>query len=166
MATPSTPVICKDIEGESYSVAANQLTFRPAVYAVIIQDGKILLSKQWDGYDFPGGGIKLGESNMATLAREVFEETGLLVEVQKILFANNSFFKMPQMKKYVHSIHLYYQCSVTGGELTTANFEEDEKQYASMAQWVPLETFKNLKFYTSANAQEILDAYKINESRN
>jgi ADP-ribose pyrophosphatase YjhB (NUDIX family) len=159
MDTLSTPVICKDIEGNEYSVAADQLTFRPAVYAVIIQDGNILLSKQWDGYDFPGGGINLGESNTDAVAREVFEETGLSVAVHQILYVNNSFFKMPHTKKYVHSIHMYYACRVTGGELSTANFEEFEKQYASMAEWVPLNTFKNLKFYTSANAQEILDTY-------
>jgi 8-oxo-dGTP pyrophosphatase MutT (NUDIX family) len=71
-------IICKDIKGNEYAVPVEQLSFRPSVYGIIIQEGKILLSKQWDGYDFPGGGIKLGETIEQALLREVKEETGLM----------------------------------------------------------------------------------------
>ena len=155
-------VTCYDIKGNAYQVPADQLTFRPAVYGVIIQDEKILLSRQWEGYDFPGGGINLGESNQVALRREVYEETGLEVDVGRVLFANSSFFKMPEHGKNVHSIHMYYACEVTGGALSTAHFDEHEKQYAKMAEWVPIDRFSQLKFYTSADAGEILAAYKRN----
>ncbi|MDA1079835.1 MAG: NUDIX domain-containing protein [bacterium] len=155
---PNT-VVCHDIDGKAYPIPSDQLTFRPAVYAVIIQNDQILLSKQWDGYDFPGGGINLGESNVAAVTREVREETGLDIEAGRVLFANNSFFKLPYKEKFVHSIHMYYSCKVIGGELSVQNFDEQEKKYASLAEWVPLDSFAKLKFYTSANAQDILDAY-------
>ena len=61
----STPkkILCKnDFDHKRKIVPANELIFRPSVYAVIIKSGKILLSRQWDGYDFPGGGIEKGES--------------------------------------------------------------------------------------------------------
>jgi 8-oxo-dGTP diphosphatase len=102
-------VTCEDIEGKTYQVPSDKLTFRPAVYGVIIQDGKILLSKQWDGYDFPGGGIDLGEDTETALIREVKEETGVDVEVGRIVYSSNSFFKLPFKEKFVHysNIELY-----------------------------------------------------------
>lgn len=163
-STDSPMVICKDIEGKEYSVSTSQLSFRPAVYGVIIQEGKILLSKQWDGFDFPGGGIKLGETNAVALAREVFEETGLKIEVGRVLNANSSFFKLPYADTFVHSIHIYYECHIIGGELSTKNFDDQEKTYASLAEWVPLDTFEKLKFYTSTSAQDILDAYRLSST--
>ena len=62
-------VTCTDRHGNTYSVPANELVFRPSVYAVIIKDNRIFLSKQWDGYDFPGGGIELGETSEEALIR-------------------------------------------------------------------------------------------------
>ena len=159
MSTQTATVVCSDIAGKQYTIAVEQLSFRPAVYAVIIQDERILLSKQWDGYDFPGGGINLGESNVDAVKREVFEETGLQVRVDRIVSVNNSFFKLPYAEKFVHSIHMYYACTVVGGELSTAHFDANEKKYAELAEWIPIAQFEQLKFYTSASAHEILAAY-------
>ena len=49
-------VVCHDINGKLYKLNANRLTFRPSIYGILIKKNKVLLSKQWDGYDFPGGG--------------------------------------------------------------------------------------------------------------
>jgi 8-oxo-dGTP diphosphatase len=151
-----TQVICEDIQGNEYQVPVSDLTFRPAVYGVIVKDGQILLSKQWDGYDFPGGGIELGESISGALVREVKEETGLKVKVGKVLHCENSFFKLPFKGNFVHSIHLYYRCEIISGELSTKYLDEQEKQYAGKPEWVALEDLANLKIYSSVNAQDIL----------
>lgn len=120
-------ITCEDIDGKTYQVSADELTFRPAVYGVIIRDNKVLLSKQWDGYDFPDGGIDLDESMEQALIREVKEETGLDVKMGKILHCDYSFFKLPFIGDYVHSIRLYYKCIVTGGEVSAKFFNEQEK---------------------------------------
>jgi len=94
MEKDSKKIICKDVHGKEYEIAVGQLSFRPSVYGVIIQDGKAFLSKQWgDGYDFPGGGIELGETIEEALKREVKEETGLEVKVGEIIAVENSFLK-------------------------------------------------------------------------
>jgi 8-oxo-dGTP diphosphatase len=152
-------VICEDVKGKTYTVPSSELSFRPAVYAIIIKDSKILLFKCWDGYDFPGGGIDLGEPTEAALIREVKEETGLDVKVGQIVHCNNSFFKLPFKGNFVHSIHMYYQCQIVGGELSTAFFAEQEKKYASKAEWVDLDGFKDLKIYSSIDANQVLNAY-------
>ena len=151
MSDKTKTVICEDIEGKTYVVKASELSFRPAVYGVIIKDGKILLSKQWDGYDFPGGGIELGENTPEALVREVKEETGLEVAAGDIVHCNNSFFKLPFKGNFVHSIHMYYECTVIGGELSTQFFDEHEKQYASQAEWVELSEIGKIKMYGSCD---------------
>lgn len=161
MKKTTNHVICEDIEGKTYSVPITELSFRPAAYGVIVQDGKILLSKCWDGYDFPGGGINIGEHTEAAVAREVHEETGLEVKVENILHTNSSFFKLPFDGNFVHSLHLYFACQVIGGELSTDFFDEHEQHYASMAEWIELDEVKNIKIYSSTDPMNILKQYKM-----
>lgn len=149
-------VKCEDIEGNKYQVSTSDLTFRPAVYGIIIKDRKILLSKQWDGYDFPGGGIELGEDIQDALVREVKEETGMDVKPSKILYCSNSFFKLPFKGNFVHSIHMFYLCDITGGELSTKFFDENEVKYADKPEWVDLDKFPSVKIYSSVDAMEVL----------
>ncbi|MDB6176812.1 NUDIX hydrolase [Paracoccus sp. Z330] len=52
---------------------------RPGVYAVLVRDNRILLTHQAfpiPEFQLPGGGVESGESLVAALHREVFEETG------------------------------------------------------------------------------------------
>lgn len=149
-------ITCHDIKGKKYRVNSSQLSFRPAIYGVIVEDNNILLSKQWDGYDFPGGGIDLGEKFEDALVREVKEETGMEVRVGELLHAGESFFKLPVSGEFVHSIHLYYRCHVTGGELSTEFFAKDEKTYADMPEWLDLDKAKEVKLYSSAKVEKVL----------
>ncbi len=79
---PNQLVNCEDIKGNITQVSTKDLSFRPTVHGVITKNNQILLSKQWDGYDFPGGGIKLGETIEEALIREVKEETGVDVKLK------------------------------------------------------------------------------------
>jgi ADP-ribose pyrophosphatase YjhB (NUDIX family) len=154
-------IICTDLNGKQISVPVSKLTFRPSVYGVIIEDGKILLSKQWgDGYDFPGGGIDIGESIDEALKREVKEETGLDVEIGRIVHCESSFFKFRFEDKCVQSILMYYLCKRVGGELTVEYFDEHEKEYADMPEWINIEDVDNvrIRLYNSADSIKIIKA--------
>lgn len=70
-------IICHDINGGLNEVGEDQLRFRPSAYGILIDGDKILLTRQYDGYEFPGGGIELGETIQDAVKREFFEETGL-----------------------------------------------------------------------------------------
>lgn len=65
---------------------ANSLV--PAASAVVInQKGEILLHKRSDNqlWSLPGGAMELGESIKQTILREVYEETGLKVEILRCI---------------------------------------------------------------------------------
>lgn len=63
----------------------------------------------------PGGGVAWGETLAQALVREVKEETGLEVEPGDLLFANDTI--DPHGDRHV--VNLTFECTVTGGALTT-----------------------------------------------
>jgi len=161
MEKDSKKIICKDVHGKEYEIAVGQLSFRPSVYGVIIQDGKAFLSKQWgDGYDFPGGGIELGETIEEALKREVKEETGLEVKVGEIIAVENSFLKFQSDGRYVQSILMYYACEVVGGEISTEFFDAYEKEYADKPEWIGLDEIEKIKFYNPVDSVKIIKTAK------
>lgn len=106
---------------------------RPGVKALIEYQGKILMiQEEINGriiYDFPGGGIDFGESFEETLHREVMEEVGLKVEIQKHIgnwwFVNSD---------GVHIVCLAYQCKLIGEPVvdTSKNPASDENIFGPL----------------------------------
>ena len=159
-----TKVSYRDINGKNGRVDADKLFFRPSVYGVLIEEDKILLVPQWDGYDFPGGGMEVGETIEEALQREFWEETGLRVKIGEIITCESNFFKLPYgegKKQYCNSITMYYVCKRIGGELSTDNFDKHEKEYAKMAEWIDLNDVDTLKFYTSVDNLEVIKKGKV-----
>ena len=152
-------VKCHDIDGKSYEVDSNSLEFRPAVYGVAVDHQSVLLSPQWDGYDYTGGGVKLGERLADALKREFWEETGYQVELGPLLHVNDSFFKLPFSGRFVHSIHIFYQCQIVGGELSSRHLDQHEQQYVSQAEWVELSTIDHIVFKNSADNRQVLSSF-------
>jgi 8-oxo-dGTP pyrophosphatase MutT (NUDIX family) len=159
-------VICRDLDNNKYEVSPEELSFRPSVYGILIEDGNIMLSRQWDGYDFPGGGVDLDETLEEALKREFFEETGLLVNVSEVFHAESSFFKPSHSEKRKNENWncpmIYFFVEKTGGSLSTDNFDENEKAYAKMAEWVDLGSIDDIKFTSTVDNKKILQkAIKI-----
>lgn len=153
---------CRDIYGVKFEVSIDKLSFRPSVYAIIFNDDKILLSKQWDGYDFPGGGIKLGETIEEALTREVKEETGFEIKASEIVACENSFFKYREKERYVQSILIYRLGEISSGEMSLKFIAESEKHYIDMPEWISMEEIANIKFYNSVDSVKIIKkAFKI-----
>lgn len=81
-----------DVYNNKYIADVNKLELSVHIYGIAIENGKILISPQYDGYDFPGGTAEKGETHIDTLVREVKEETGYLVEPIELLNIYTSFF--------------------------------------------------------------------------
>lgn len=153
---PQPTVVYRDLEGGKHEVAVDQLSFRPSVYGVAIQGGKVLLSRQWDGYDLPGGGIELGETIAGALVREVREETGLIVKQGPVLAAEHDFFKLSGYEQYVSCILLFYACTVVGGTLGDTDFDVDEVDTLHPPEWVALERVPGLKFFNPVDSPALI----------
>jgi 8-oxo-dGTP diphosphatase len=159
---PSKPesktIICHDVRGKAYQAPLNKVHFRPGVYGVIIRNGKILLSPQWDGYDFPGGGMEINETIEQALVREAYEETGYKVKIGKLVACYQSFFKSDSQKDYWNALCLYYTCTIQSGKISTAGFDENEKVYAKAAEWIDIKKALKLKYYNTADSSQIIQA--------
>ncbi|MET3370749.1 NUDIX hydrolase [Arthrobacter sp. M2012083] len=103
-----------------------QFDTRPAAYAVIVQEDKILLA-YWkqdgkEGWTLPGGGLDLAEHPVDGCRREVFEETGYEARVDRMLGIDVGHWpadiRPDGSVKDFQALRLVYEATVVGGELT------------------------------------------------
>ncbi|HEY9679596.1 MAG TPA: NUDIX hydrolase [Drouetiella sp.] len=91
------------------------------VSVIVIQDEKILLVKHRKGnrhyWVLPGGRLEYGESFFECAVREIREETGLEVEVERFLFLSEAI--APDRQH--HIVNIYIKANVTGGIMKLGN---------------------------------------------
>ena len=118
---------------------------RVSARAVVVQDGNLLLNCFGDGlyYNFPGGGIEEGETALEAVVREVLEESGLAVAVEKHLF---TFEFEPghcnDTNGNVHHISVFFRCRLLDGTDIAPPSVPDanplDSSITSVAKWVPI----------------------------
>ena len=89
---------------------------RPGAYGVIHGDGQLLITYQGAPdceFQLPGGGIDPGESPVAALHREVFEETGWGIQVQRRLGTYLRYTFMPDYGFWARKACHIYLCRAT-----------------------------------------------------
>lgn len=153
-------IICKDVFGKQYTVPVADLNIRVGVYAVIIEDDKILLTRQWDGYSLIGGGLEKGETIEEAIVREVKEETGLIMMPDKIIHQATTFFKRDAESRANQSVQLYFTHSQLQGNINNDNITDSEKAYThGTPEWVGLDEVNNINFRHSVSLATIVKAY-------
>ena len=139
-----TEITTRDLYGGEHLARVEDLRVSVHVYGLAIKDNEILISPQFDGYDFPGGTAEKGETHLETLVREFKEETGYDVRPKKLLGVYDSFFHHCKRDEDYQGYLIYYLVDVVGGKLSDAGFDEQEKEYASLARWVKIEDLKKM----------------------
>jgi len=89
---------------------------RPGAYGILRLGQKILLTHQSqpdDEFQLPGGGIDAGESPLAALHREVFEETGWGISVDRRLGAFLRYTYMPEYDLWARKTCHIFLCRPT-----------------------------------------------------
>ena len=112
-----------------------------AAYAVLVDaDDRILLT-WWNGegraeglWSMPGGGVEFDESVEEAVAREVFEETGYEVVVDRPLTTHSFSGASDRSDRPYKSVRLLYEATIVGGSLGTTEVGGS----TDFAEWVPL----------------------------
>lgn len=157
-----------DIDGVYHDVDVADVSWRVHVYGVVLDGDKILLSPQHhdNGYDLPGGKVDLDETLEAALIREVCEETGIDIDVVRQLAVRDNFFKVTfrEPQETWHSVMIYYLCRPIGGTISADGFDDDEKNYADLAEWVDINRLDDISPAASYDWREIVrQATKSND---
>ncbi|MGN1234946.1 MAG: NUDIX hydrolase [Christensenellaceae bacterium] len=130
-------------------VACDEGILNIRVGAIIMKDGKILMigNERVDYLYSVGGRIKFGETAEEAVVREVFEETGVKMEIDRLGFVHENYFygDAPSNRgKPVYEISFFFYMNVPSdfAPISESVTEDNSKEYL---RWVSLDD--NVKMY-------------------
>lgn len=135
-----------------------RFTFR--VVGVAIHEGRVLLH-QAEGDDFwalPGGRAELLEPAPETLRREMVEELGAEVEVERLLWVVENFFMHQELRHHELGMYFLMHFPPSSPVLRHASrFDGYEGHVRLIYQWFPVADLAQLRLYPSFLRSELYD---------
>jgi len=135
--------------------------FNYRVVGVAIHNGEVLLHRAPDDpfWTLPGGRAEIGETAEHTIRREMREELSTEVEVLRLLWFSENFFKYGG--RSCHEVGLYFLIRFPPGSkfLSQSEFEAIDDGTPLLFRWFPLEneTLNNLPLLPSFLASGLSD---------
>ena len=124
--------------------------FRYRAAAIIVEEGCVLFAgNEIDDYYYSiGGGVHMGETAEDAVKREVFEETGVQYEVERLAVIHENFFNenMGTLKGMdCHEVSFYFLMKPRGTkELNSDSYSQGVRE--SM-YWIPIEDLDKHKAF-------------------
>jgi ADP-ribose pyrophosphatase YjhB (NUDIX family) len=110
-------------------------SFQIRVTGIIVREGKLLLVKQkiskTRNWSLPGGRVEAGETLDNAIIRELQEETGLAVRVNKLLYICDKPDSSPPI------LHITFLLDYLGGNIVLPTNEFDENPISDV-QFIPI----------------------------
>lgn len=136
------------------------ITFKPArtrftyrVGGVLIHNGHVLCeaASREKFWFLPGGRAELGESATTTLAREMQEELGVTVKIERLLYVVENFFT--HSRAFEHELGLYFLITAPSDAYIYQSLESfthvDEEGRPLRFDWLPIAQIEDLPLYPS-----------------
>lgn len=127
--------------------------FRYRAAAIIVENGCVLLAgNDKDEFFYSvGGGVHMNESAEEAVIREVFEETGVLYQIDRLAVIHENFWEGRDAYDaglHCHEIALYFLMRSRGTQELNSNsytrFMDKETMH-----WIPIEDLDKYRFYPS-----------------
>jgi 8-oxo-dGTP pyrophosphatase MutT (NUDIX family) len=127
-------VQANDIFGKTHQVDDSTLIFRPTAYAIFLKGNQTLVleTKSTGKFQLAGGGINYRETIKQGLRREVKEELGIKIKIEKFIhFYQSFYFRNP----YAWDCYRYfYLCS--SDDYTFLKNKDIRDEEAINPQWI------------------------------
>ena len=131
--------------------------FNYRVGAIIIHENKILMvkSSREPYYYSVGGRVHLHESMDEAIIREVYEETGVLFEINRMGYIHENFFILESTGEMFHELSIYYYMKpIDNYHLLSKSLIEDGIE--ERLEWIPLNDIKSYEIYPQFFKDETL----------
>jgi 8-oxo-dGTP diphosphatase len=147
---------------------------RLAAYAVIVDEQQRVLLALWNEVEpprwtMPGGGVELMETVEEAVVRELREETGYDVRVDRLLGVHSHVFQAGSLGttgRPLKSVRIFFSATIIGGELTReVDGTTDEARWFDLTEVASLERVSSVdiavRMYRSNTSSASSDASSI-----
>lgn len=139
----SHTTLAQDVIVGNFRIQPGYATPKIDVRGAVIRDGKVLMVQERSdgGWTLPGGWGDVGEAPSAMVAREVWEESGYEVRVEKLVAVYDAN-RVPGVRmEFYHAYKLIFLCSITGGEARPSN-ETSAVDFFELDHLPPLSNYR------------------------
>lgn len=126
--------------GSDLTVACDNGLINIRVGAIIMKDGKFLMvgNERADYLYSVGGRVKFGETAEEAIVREVSEETGVMMEIDRLGFVHENYFygdAPANLGRLIYEISFFFYMDVPDGFVPVSDSftEDDSKEHL---KWV------------------------------
>ena len=143
-------------EGEMITFEKGGIGFNYRVAGIAINDNQVLLHRAEvdDFWSLPGGRVELLESSVDALKREMREELGIEIHVERLIWVTENFFKVENFFKYDnkswHELGFYFlmtfpdDCHLYGN---SEAFAGDEQGIKLIFEWYKIDELEGILLY-------------------
>ena len=117
---------------QDFRTKVGNTVFGVRVTALIVEEGKLLVVEDEDGFYTIGGAIQVGERTEEAVIREVKEELGVKAQARQLAFVVENRFE--QAGVHFHNIEFHYLVDLL--EDAPLTMQEDERQLP--CRWIAL----------------------------
>jgi len=133
--------------------------FNVRVAGLLFNNDRLLIHKlkSDDFYCLPGGRLEFMENTESTIIREMQEELGIVVKIERLLWVAEHFFEL--YGERIHEICYYYllECNDKNLKTDCETFDVVENGQVFEFKWVPRDELANEIFYPTYVKNRIKD---------